>query len=108
MTNDTIVSMVTLVVDGRIQNSPNCSTNMTANVHLRVMPSETQAQKIRPTALPMLTMPTMPAATAAVTAEIFWNIGDSCEMREMPAVTLRNSTSQSAHHCQVERASPRV
>ena len=56
----------------------------------------------------MLTMPTMPAATTAVTTAIFWNIGDSCEMSEMPAEVFRNSSSHSAHHCHVLRAAPSV
>ena len=72
------------------------------------MPSETHAQKTRPTALPMLAMPTMPAATTAVTLAISWNIGDSCEITEIPAVVFRNSASHSAHHCHVPSAPPSV
>ena len=38
-----------------------------ANVQRPVIASEVQAQKIRPTPFPMLTIPTMPAVTIALT-----------------------------------------
>src|SRR6516165_790331 len=108
ITNETTVIMATEVNEGNSQKSPNWNRYITANVQRRVMPSDTQAQKIRPTELPMLTIPTMPAATAALAAVSFWKIGDSWEMSEIPAEVFRKSKSQSAHHCQVARAVPRV
>ena len=81
---------------------------MVTNVHRLLIVSETQAQKIRPTALPMLAIPTIPAATTASTLAISWNIGDSCEMIEMPAEVFRNNSAHSAHHCHVFRALARV
>jgi hypothetical protein len=43
---------------------------MITKVHRLVTASETQAQKIRPTALPMLATPTIPAAAIALTLAI--------------------------------------
>src|ERR1035441_5530474 len=108
MTKETVVRTATADIDGRIQKRANWARNMTAKVQRRVMRSEIQAQKMRPTALPMETMPTMPAATTALTMAIFWNMGDSWEMTEMPAEVLRKRSSQRAHHCQDLRASPMV
>src|ERR1035441_10327806 len=99
MTKETAVRIAAEFMDGRTQNRANCNRNITANVQRRVIMSEIHAQKMRPTALPILTMPTMPPAMTALTMAIFWNIGDSCEMTEMPADVFRNSKSQSAHHC---------
>ncbi len=42
-------------------------TNITKNVARLVIKSETQAQNTRPNALPMLAIPTMLAATIALT-----------------------------------------
>ena len=67
---------------------------------------EIEAQKVRPTALPMLAIPTIPAAATALTLAISWNIGDSCEISEIPAEVFRNKSSHSAHHCQVFNAPP--
>src|ERR1039458_5263343 len=89
MMKETKVKTVAEERRGSIQNSPTCTRNMETNVQRRVMASEVQAQKILPTALPMLAMPTMPAAATALTLAISWNIGDSCEMCETPAETLR-------------------
>src|SRR5580698_1552324 len=72
------------------------------------MASDRDAQKMRPTPLPMLTMPTMPAATPAVAPVNFSKMGASCEMSEIPAVPLRKSNSQRAHHCQLASALPTV
>src|SRR5215469_5681826 len=108
MMNETTVMMPTEVSVGRSQKSPNWIMKITAKVQRRVMPSDTHAQKIRPTELPMLTIPTMPAAMAALAAVSFWKIGDSWEMSEIPAEVFRKSKSQSAHHCQVPSAVPRV
>ncbi len=54
------------------------------------------------------TTPTIPAATTTLTDAIFWNMGDSWEMTEMPAEVLRNSNSQRAHHCHDFKAAVRV
>src|SRR5271170_3098004 len=93
---------------GSIQNRPTCSRNIVTKVHRLVIASEIQAQNMRPTALPMLATPTIPAATAAPTLAISWNMGDSCEIIEMPAEVFRNSSAQSAHHCQVRSEERRV
>jgi hypothetical protein len=82
--------------------------NMTRKVHRRVMESEIHAQKMRPAALPILTIPTIPAATITLVLSISWKIGDSCEISEIPAEVFRNNNSQRANHCQVRSASPRV
>src|SRR3974390_1896073 len=108
ITNETTVMTATEVNEGSSQKSPNWKTYITTNVQRRVMPSDPHAQKMRPTELPMLTIPTMPAATAALAAVSFWKIGDSWEMSEIPAEGFRKSKSQSAHHCQVVSAVPRV
>src|SRR6187402_2012883 len=108
MTKATIVSGATLPRLGRNQKSTACMRNMTRKVYRRVRKSDTQAQKTRPKALPMLTMPTMPAATITLTLVSSWNIGDSCEMIEIPADVFRKRRAQSAHHCQLFNASPRV
>src|ERR1700737_1555773 len=78
---------------------------MTAKVARRVIKSETHAQNTRPTALPMLASPTIPAATIALAPASSWKIDASCEMTEMPAHVFKNSSSQSAYHCQVLSAS---
>src|ERR1700751_5312719 len=108
ITKEITVMTATEVNEGSSQKSPNWNTYITANVQRRVIPSDTQAQKIRPTELPMLTIPTMPAAMAALAAVNFWKIGDSWEMSEIPAEVFRKSKSQSTHHCQVASAVPSV
>src|SRR5260370_29837362 len=79
---------------------------MTKKVALLVMRSDTHAQNTRPNALPMLTTPTIPAASTALTPANSWNSGDSCEITEIPAEVFRNRSSQSTHHCQVFSAPP--
>ena len=39
---------------------------------------------------------------------ISWNIGAACEMTAIPAVVLRNSSIQSAYHCQLRSAAASV
>src|SRR5580698_301183 len=106
MTKETTVMMATEVSEGRNQNRPNWKMYMMAKVQRRVMASETEAQKMRPTELPMLTMPTIPAATTALAPVSFWKSGASWEMIEMPAVVFKKSSTHNAHHCQLERAEP--
>src|ERR1700757_1028657 len=106
--NDRTARIAAEDVFGSIQKSPIYTRNMVTKVHLLVIASETHAHTTRPTALPMLAMPTIPAATTALTLPISWNIGDSCEMIEIPAEVLRNKSNQSAHHCQVFKAPPSV
>src|SRR6202789_901834 len=108
MMKDTVVRTVIDAMFGNIQNRPTWTRNITTKVHLRVIASETHAQKMRPAALPILTIPTIPAATITLAFAISWNIGDSCEISEMPAEVFRNSSNHSAHHCQVFSASPSV
>src|SRR5579859_756361 len=97
--NERIVRIAAEEVPGSIQKSPNWSKNIVTKVHRLVIVSEIQAQKIRPTAFPMLAMPTIPAATTTLALPISWNIGDSCEMIEMPAEVFRNRSAHRAHHC---------
>src|ERR1035438_10534630 len=104
MMNAKTVRIAAEDVPENIQKRPTCSRNIVTKVHRLVIASEIQAQKIRPTALPMLATPTIPAATTALTLAISCNIGDSCEMIEMPAEVFRNKSAQSAHHCHVFRA----
>src|ERR1700734_4211437 len=108
ITNETTVMTATDVIEGSSQKSRTWKRYIRANVQRRVTRSDTHAQKIRPTELPMLTIPTIPAATTALVVASFWKIGASCEMREIPAEVLRKRTSQSAHHCQVRSALPSV
>src|SRR5579863_6363253 len=108
ITNETAVMTATEVNEGNSQKSPNWNTYIAPNAQRRVIPSDSQAQKMRPTELPMLTTPTMPAATAALVAVSFWKIGDSWEMSEIPAEVFRKSKTHSAHHCQVASALPSV
>ncbi len=54
----------------------------------------------------MLTTPTIPAASTALTPANSWNSGDSCEITEIPAEVFRNRSSHSTHHCQVFSAPP--
>src|ERR1700677_1450119 len=108
MMNDNTVRATTDDVPGRNQNRNTCVTYMAVKVHRRVIASEIEAQKIRPTALPILAMPTMPAATMALALESSWKIGDSCEIREIPAEVFRNKSTHSAHHCHVPSAPPSV
>src|SRR5260370_903091 len=61
----TMVTMAPVCRLGRNQNSPIWRMNMTAKVVRRPIVSDIHAQKTRPNALPMLTTPTMPAATMA-------------------------------------------
>src|SRR5438270_4483564 len=93
---------------GKIQKRTAWIRYMSRNVVRRVRASETQAQKIRPNALPIETTPTMPAAAIAVTCESSWNIGASCEMTEIPADVFRNRSNQRAHHCHALIASPKL
>ena len=62
----------------------NLQEESSMNVTLRVIASESHAQKTRPTAFPMLTMPTMLAAPRAVTPASSWNIGACWEMSVDP------------------------
>jgi hypothetical protein len=78
--------------------------NIVRNTHLRPIRSESQAHRKRPAPLAIEMMLTSPAATMALTPVTSWAIGDASEMIEMPATTLRNSSAQRAHHCQVRRA----
>src|SRR5678816_748198 len=97
-TNVTAVITETEVTFGRSQKSRTWMTNITKNVALRVITSETHAQKTRPTALPMLAIPIMLAATTELTPTSSSKNGDSCEMIEMPAKVFKNRSSQSAYH----------
>jgi len=63
----TIVSNEAVTMFGKNQNSRTWPTNITKNVARLVIKSEIHAQKTRPTALPILANPTMPAATTALT-----------------------------------------
>jgi hypothetical protein len=76
------------------------------NVARLVIASDAHAQNTRPNAFPTLAIPTIPAATAALTPASSWNNGDACEITEIPAEVFRNRSSHNAHHCQVLRASP--
>ena len=70
MMNDRTVRIVAEEKPGRIQKRPTCNKNIVTNVHRLVIASETQAQKIRPRAFPMLAIPTMPAATITLALPI--------------------------------------
>ena len=67
-----------------------------------------RAHKNRPDPFAIEMMLTMLAATRAVTCVISCAMGDAWEMMLIPAMTFKNSTAQSAYHCQVESASFRV
>src|ERR1700693_6342537 len=108
MMKATTVSVVAEETPGRNQNSSACTRNITKKVALRVITSEAQAQNTRPSALPRLTAPTMPAATTALTRASSWNNGASCEITEMAAEVFKKRRSQRADHCQVRKASPSV
>src|SRR6185295_12899588 len=98
------VIQTTVVAPASNQNSRTCSNNITKNVARLVIESETHAHNTLPTALPMLAIPTMLAATTAVTPTSSWNIGASCEMTEMPANVFRKSNNHNAYHCHVRSA----
>src|SRR5438270_13165296 len=108
MTNAMTVTAPAELMLGRAQNSAAWARNITMNVARLVIESDAQAQNTLPKALPMLTTPTMLAATTALTRANCWNNGDSCEISEIPAEVFKNSSSQRAHHCQVPSASPSV
>src|SRR6266850_4463101 len=108
MTKVTNVSAEAELMLGRIQKSTACARNITANVARLVIESDAHAQNTLPKAFPMLAIPTMAAAVAALTRASSWNRGDSCEISEIPAEVFKNKSSQRAHHCQVLSASPSV
>src|SRR5215217_2430940 len=87
--------------NGSRTNSTACKRNITKKTHLRPMASESQAHRNRPEALPTEMMLTSPAATVALTPASSTAIGEATVMMEMPAVTFRKSSAQSAYHCQV-------
>ena len=55
------------------------------NAVRRLSRSDTHAQKTRPTALPMATIPTMPAATLTVTLASSWNTAIPGDKRDAGA-----------------------
>jgi len=85
------------------------------NTPLRPMKSEVHAQKSRPAPLNMEAMariepPAMASASGVISGifnlTTFCAMGESCEMRPMPALMLRQSMAQSIHHWGVLMASP--
>src|SRR5260370_1843961 len=78
------------------------------NAVLRVVKSDIQAQKMRPTPFPTLITPTRPAAAAALALPISWKMGAACETIDNPAMVFTDINMQIAHHCHVLNASPRV
>src|ERR1700757_4164810 len=98
-TNETNVIVETTLMPGRNQKRSAWTTNMTTKVARLVIRSDAHAQKTRPAALPMLTKPTIPAATTVVAPVNSWKSGASWEMMEIPAQVFRKSSSQSAYHC---------
>src|ERR687893_3332645 len=77
-----------------------CRRNMTKKTHLRPIASDNQAQRKRPTALPMEIMLTSHAAIAGSTPDTSCAIGSASEMIAMPAVTFRNRSAQRGYHFQ--------
>src|SRR5471032_1246213 len=72
------------------------STKNTKYVFLRPIQSDADAHTKRPPMLKSESSPTKPAAAAAVidVLKLSWIITDACPSTPIPAVTLRNSTSQ--------------
>ena len=70
-------------------------TKNAANVVLRPMTSEIEAQKKRPAMLKIDNTPTKPAAAAAVVPTISCAMGEACSSRAIPAVAFKNNTSHS-------------
>src|ERR687885_98797 len=81
-----------------------CKRYIVKKTHLRPIASENQAQRNRPAPLAMEIMLTSHAAVAGATPDSSCAIGSASEMMEMPAVTFRNRSAQSAYHCQVFKA----
>src|SRR5215207_1937750 len=80
-----------------------CKRYIVKKTHFLPMASESQAQRNRPAPLAMEIMLTSHAASQGVAPDTSCAIGSASEMMAMPAVTFRNSSAQSAYHCQVLR-----
>ncbi len=97
-----------LCTDGSSQKMTACSGNIKRNTDRRPMKSDSHAHSKRPAPLAIEMIPTMRAASAALTLVISWAIGAACEMIAIPAVVLRNSSVHSPYHCQLRIASGSV
>src|SRR5262245_30783901 len=86
------------------------SAKKTMYVGLRPILSDSEAQPNRPAMLKMLSRPTKPAAALGVIfpLNISWIIADAWPSTPIPAVTLKQRTTQSSQNCGVLIASPGV